>query len=104
MKKQQIFFLFDVMLIALKKNFTGQMRFFLNRFEINGEFIRDTIIKILKVILSKIQYHCIQICIYCFRLDLSMQLPQAGSIGASTQASQEQDELTQRLARLRQAE
>lgn len=37
-------------------------------------------------------------------LDLSMQLPQAGSIGASTQASQEQDELTQRLARLRQAE
>lgn len=33
-----------------------------------------------------------------------MQLPQAGSIGASTQASQEQDELTQRLARLRQAE
>ncbi|CAH1389465.1 unnamed protein product [Nezara viridula] len=37
-------------------------------------------------------------------LDLSMQLPQAGSVGASTQASQEQDELTQRLARLRQAE
>uniref|UniRef100_A0A1B6DSY8 Charged multivesicular body protein 1b n=1 Tax=Clastoptera arizonana TaxID=38151 RepID=A0A1B6DSY8_9HEMI len=37
-------------------------------------------------------------------LDLNMELPQAGSIGASTQVSQEQDELTQRLARLRQAE
>lgn len=33
-----------------------------------------------------------------------MELPQAGSISASTQISQEQDELTQRLARLRQAE
>ena len=33
-----------------------------------------------------------------------MELPHAGSVGASTQASQEQDELTQRLARLRQAE
>lgn len=30
--------------------------------------------------------------------------PQAASLGASTQVSQEQDELTQRLARLRQAE
>lgn len=41
-----------------------------------------------------------------FRLELNMELPQgvqAGSI-ASTQASQEQDELSQRLARLRQAE
>lgn len=37
-------------------------------------------------------------------LDLNMELPQAGSVGVSTQASQEQDELTQRLARLRQAE
>lgn len=33
-----------------------------------------------------------------------MELPQAGSVGVSTQVSQEQDELTQRLARLRQAE
>lgn len=30
--------------------------------------------------------------------------PQASSVGASLQISQEQDELTQRLARLRQAE
>lgn len=30
--------------------------------------------------------------------------PQASSVGASTQVSQEQDELSQRLARLRQAE
>lgn len=30
--------------------------------------------------------------------------PQASTLGASTAASQEQDELTQRLARLRQAE
>ncbi len=30
--------------------------------------------------------------------------PQGTSLGASTQVSQEQDELTQRLARLRQAE
>lgn len=37
-------------------------------------------------------------------LDLNMELPQAGSVGVSTQVSQEQDELTQRLARLRQAE
>lgn len=37
-------------------------------------------------------------------LDLNMELPQAGSVGVSTAASQEQDELTQRLARLRQAE
>jgi len=37
-------------------------------------------------------------------LDLNLELPQAGSVGTSTQASQEQDELTQRLARLRQAE
>jgi len=37
-------------------------------------------------------------------LELNMQLPQGqtGTVGASTQASQEQDELTQRLARLRQ--
>lgn len=34
-----------------------------------------------------------------------MELPTpAASIGASTQVSQEQDELSQRLARLRQAE
>ncbi|XP_055688167.1 charged multivesicular body protein 1b [Lutzomyia longipalpis] len=40
-------------------------------------------------------------------LELNMELPagpQASTIGASTQVSQEQDELTQRLARLRQAE
>ncbi|XP_075232658.1 charged multivesicular body protein 1 [Lycorma delicatula] len=39
-------------------------------------------------------------------LDLNMELPQADNISttASTQASQEQDELTQRLARLRQTE
>uniref|UniRef100_A0A1B6F177 Charged multivesicular body protein 1b n=2 Tax=Proconiini TaxID=565685 RepID=A0A1B6F177_9HEMI len=37
-------------------------------------------------------------------LDLNLELPQAGSVGTSTQVSQEQDELTQRLARLRQAE
>lgn len=40
-------------------------------------------------------------------LELNMELPtgpQAASVGASTQVSQEQDELTQRLARLRQAE
>lgn len=30
--------------------------------------------------------------------------PQASTIGASTQVSQEQDELSQRLAKLRQAE
>lgn len=30
--------------------------------------------------------------------------PQASTLGASTQVSQEQDELSQRLARLRQAE
>ncbi|XP_065353818.1 charged multivesicular body protein 1b [Cloeon dipterum] len=37
-------------------------------------------------------------------LELKMELPQeqVGTIGASTQVSQEQDELTQRLARLRQ--
>jgi len=37
-------------------------------------------------------------------IELNMQLPQGqeGSIGVSTQVSQEQDELTQRLARLRQ--
>lgn len=40
-------------------------------------------------------------------LELNMELPQAGSVGvgtavgASTQASKEQDELTERLARLR---
>ena len=41
-----------------------------------------------------------------FSLELNMELPgaQAASVGASTQVSQEQDELTQRLARLRQAE
>ncbi|XP_071455404.1 charged multivesicular body protein 1B2-like [Hetaerina americana] len=39
-------------------------------------------------------------------LDLNLQLPQGttSTIGASTQVSQEQDELTQRLARLRQVE
>ncbi|KAG8327237.1 Charged multivesicular body protein 1b [Homalodisca vitripennis] len=37
-------------------------------------------------------------------LDLNLELPQAGCVGTSTQVSQEQDELTQRLARLRQAE
>ncbi|KAL1131502.1 hypothetical protein AAG570_011119 [Ranatra chinensis] len=37
-------------------------------------------------------------------LELNMELPQAGSVATSTQASQEQDELTQRLARLRQTE
>ncbi|KAJ6644498.1 Charged multivesicular body protein 1b, partial [Pseudolycoriella hygida] len=40
-------------------------------------------------------------------LELNMELPnnpQGTSLGASTQISQEQDELTQRLARLRQAE
>jgi len=40
-------------------------------------------------------------------LELNMELPsnpQGVSLGASTQVSQEQDELTQRLARLRQAE
>lgn len=40
-------------------------------------------------------------------LELNMELPnnpQGTSLGASTQVSQEQDELTQRLARLRQAE
>lgn len=38
-----------------------------------------------------------------FRLELNMELPsgQVGSIGTSTAVSQEQDELTQRLARLR---
>ena len=41
-----------------------------------------------------------------FSLELNMELPSgpATSIGASTQVSQEQDELSQRLARLRQAE
>ena len=41
---------------------------------------------------------------FVFRLELNMELPQGqtGTIGASTQVSQEQDELTQRLARLRQ--
>jgi len=40
-------------------------------------------------------------------LELNMELPsgvQSQSVGASTAVSQEQDELTQRLARLRQAE
>ncbi|XP_046392038.1 charged multivesicular body protein 1b [Ischnura elegans] len=39
-------------------------------------------------------------------LDLNLELPQGATstIGASTQVSQEQDELTQRLARLRQVE
>lgn len=40
-------------------------------------------------------------------LELNMELPsgpQSSVVGASTQVSQEQDELTQRLARLRQAE
>lgn len=40
-------------------------------------------------------------------LELNMELPsgvQSATVGASTQISQEQDELTQRLARLRQAE
>ncbi|BET01238.1 unnamed protein product [Nesidiocoris tenuis] len=37
-------------------------------------------------------------------LELNMELPNASNLGASTQASQEQDELTTRLARLRQAE
>lgn len=42
-----------------------------------------------------------------FSLELNMELPtgpQASTVGASTQVSQEQDELTQRLARLRQAQ
>lgn len=42
-----------------------------------------------------------------YSLELNMELPnnpQGASLGASTQVSQEQDELTQRLARLRQAE
>lgn len=42
-----------------------------------------------------------------FRLELNMELPQgisSSAIGASTQASQEQEELTQRLAKLRQSE
>lgn len=41
------------------------------------------------------------------RLELNMELPSSvpgTSVGASTVVSQEQDELTQRLARLRQAE
>lgn len=40
------------------------------------------------------------------RLELNMELPSGpqASVGQSTQVSQEQDELTQRLARLRQAE
>lgn len=41
------------------------------------------------------------------RLELNMELPsgpQASAVGASTQVSQEQDELSQRLARLRQTE
>lgn len=40
-------------------------------------------------------------------LELNMELPngpQSSAIGASTQVSQEQDELSQRLARLRQSE
>lgn len=44
---------------------------------------------------------------YFCRLELNMELPegpQGGTIGTSTQVSQEQDELTQRLARLRQTE
>lgn len=42
---------------------------------------------------------------FFFSLELNMELPTpAASIGASTQVSQEQDELSQRLARLRQAE
>lgn len=38
-----------------------------------------------------------------YRLELNMELPsgQFGTIGTSTTVSQEQDELTQRLARLR---
>lgn len=42
-----------------------------------------------------------------YRLELNMELPSgvpSTSIGQSTVVSQEQDELTQRLARLRQAE
>lgn len=41
------------------------------------------------------------------RLELNMELPngpQASAVGGSTQVSQEQDELSQRLARLRQTE
>lgn len=43
--------------------------------------------------------------VYC-RLELNMELPAGpqASVGQSTQVSQEQDELTQRLARLRQTE
>lgn len=40
-------------------------------------------------------------------LELNMEMPagpQASTLGASTQVTQEQDELSQRLARLRQAE
>lgn len=47
------------------------------------------------------------IIIFRRRLELNMELPsgpQAASVGASTQVSQEQDELTQRLAKLRQTE
>lgn len=41
-------------------------------------------------------------CVY-FSLELNMELPsgQLGSVGSSVSVTQEQDELTQRLARLR---
>lgn len=51
--------------------------------------------------------HNINLFLIYYRLELNMELPnsvQNATIGASTQVSQEQDELTQRLARLRQAE
>lgn len=49
---------------------------------------------------------CFNILYFFFRLELNMELPsgQLGSIASSTQVSAEQDELTQRLARLRQLE
>lgn len=47
------------------------------------------------------------VCYHFNRLELNMELPQgvqASSIGTDTRVSQEQDELSQRLARLRQTE
>jgi hypothetical protein len=60
------------------------------------------------VLFIKCKYKCYLCEVFSFisfpSLELNMELPQGqtGTIGASTQVSQEQDELTQRLARLRQ--
>ena len=57
-----------------------------------------------KIIFENINYYFILFKIFTFfRLELNMELPsgQLSNLGTSTVVSQEQDELTQRLARLR---